>query len=84
MFSRYYTAVYNGLAMVITPFRRRQLPDEPLPNPPLPENSGEIQLPPLPRELGKGDFSFHLFFLIFWLTLVATILLSWQMIVVQP
>jgi hypothetical protein len=70
--------------MVITPFRRRTLPDEALPTPPLPEEAGEILMPELPREIGRRDFSFHLFFLVFWLTLVATILLSWQMIVVQP
>ncbi len=84
MFSKYYTAVYNDLAMVLTSFRPKRLAPEPSSDLPPPENAGEIQLPELPAELKRRDFSFHLFFLVFWLTLVATILLSWQMIVVQP
>ncbi|MCD8485053.1 hypothetical protein LRY65_03155 [Candidatus Woesebacteria bacterium] len=29
----------------------------------------------------KKDFSFYWFFLVFWLTVVATVLISWKMIV---
>lgn len=32
----------------------------------------------------KRDFSFHLFWLIFWLTVISTVLLSWSMITTSP
>ena len=28
----------------------------------------------------KTDFSFYWFFLVFWLTVIATVLISWQMV----
>jgi hypothetical protein len=36
------------------------------------------------RPFASRDFSLYLFFFVFWLTVIATILVSWQMVVSLP
>lgn len=79
MFSTYYTAVYNGLAMAMPAYQPDHIEDNLPEEPTVLSDPGKISGGNQP----KNGFSFHVFFLVFWLTLIATVLLSWKMIVVQ-